>query len=145
MTEDLNNILLAIAGFLFVIALIALTAWGFKAFVLSGGGRSGSGFLRSRDKRLGVIEVASVDKRRRLLLVRRDDVEHLIMIGGPVDMVIETGIFGRRSMDPALQDVVVPQPVRPEPHPLNPLPQVDPLGPPPDFGRLWPPTGTRGR
>ena len=42
--------------------------------------------------RLGVIEQASVDARRRLVLIRRDGVEHLIMTGGPVDVVIETGI-----------------------------------------------------
>lgn len=130
MTEDLNNILLAVAGFLFVIALIALTAWGFKAFVLSSGARGGAGFLKGREKRLGVVEIASIDGRRKLLLVRRDDVEHLILIGGPVDMVIETGIFGRRSLDPALQDVVIGH--------TNPTE----LGPPPDFAKLWP--GTRG-
>ena len=39
-----------------------------------------------------MIEQASVDSRRRLVLIRRDDVEHLIMTGGPVDVVIETGI-----------------------------------------------------
>jgi len=39
-----------------------------------------------------VIEQASVDARRRLVLIRRDGVEHLIMTGGPVDVVIETGI-----------------------------------------------------
>jgi len=42
--------------------------------------------------RLDVVEQASVDSRRRLILIRRDDVEHLIMTGGPVDVVIETGI-----------------------------------------------------
>lgn len=44
------------------------------------------------EKRLAVVEHASVDGRRRLVLVRRDNVEHLIMTGGPVDVVIETGI-----------------------------------------------------
>ena len=44
------------------------------------------------EKRLGVVEHANVDGRRRLVLVRRDGVEHLIMTGGPVDVVIETGI-----------------------------------------------------
>ncbi|MEZ5853675.1 MAG: flagellar biosynthetic protein FliO [Hyphomicrobiaceae bacterium] len=44
------------------------------------------------EKRLAVVEHASVDGRRRLVLIRRDDVEHLIMTGGPVDVVIETGI-----------------------------------------------------
>jgi flagellar protein FliO/FliZ len=43
--------------------------------------------------RLDVIENTNVDGKRRLLLVRRDDVEHLIMTGGPVDVVIETGIM----------------------------------------------------
>jgi flagellar protein FliO/FliZ len=42
--------------------------------------------------RLGVVDHANVDSRRRLVLVRRDNVEHLIMTGGPVDVVIETGI-----------------------------------------------------
>jgi hypothetical protein len=44
------------------------------------------------EPRLGVIEQARVDGRRTLVLIRRDDVEHLIMTGGPIDMVIETGI-----------------------------------------------------
>jgi flagellar protein FliO/FliZ len=44
------------------------------------------------EPRLGVMEHARVDSRRTLVLIRRDDVEHLIMTGGPVDVVIETGI-----------------------------------------------------
>jgi hypothetical protein len=53
----------------------------------------GGWLFRSRpEPRLGVIEQASVDARRRLVLIRRDNVEHLIMTGGPVDVVIETGI-----------------------------------------------------
>lgn len=43
-------------------------------------------------KRLEVIDQANVDGRRKLLLIRRDGVEHLLMTGGPVDVVIETGI-----------------------------------------------------
>lgn len=48
------------------------------------------------DPRIGVIEYANVDGRRKLLLIRRDDVEHLVMTGGPVDVVIETGIGERK-------------------------------------------------
>src|SRR5262249_17504940 len=33
-----------------------------------------------------------VDNRRRLILVRRDNVEHLLMIGGPSDIVVEPNI-----------------------------------------------------
>lgn len=46
------------------------------------------------ERRLSVTEQFNLDGRRRLILVRRDGVEHLIMTGGPVDMVIETGIGG---------------------------------------------------
>src|SRR5262249_29129986 len=49
-------------------------------------------FRQRPEPRLGVIEQASVDARRKLVLIRRDAVEHLIMTGGPVDVVIETGI-----------------------------------------------------
>jgi len=54
------------------------------------------------EKRLAIVEHASVDGRRRLVLIRRDDVEHLIMTGGPVDVVIETGIgTSTRAAEPA--------------------------------------------
>jgi flagellar protein FliO/FliZ len=49
------------------------------------------------EPRLGIMEHARVDSRRTLVLIRRDDVEHLIMTGGPVDVVIETGIAAPRD------------------------------------------------
>jgi hypothetical protein len=54
-------------------------------------------FKPRADPRIGVIEYANVDGRRKLLLIRRDDVEHLVMTGGPVDVVIETGIGERKT------------------------------------------------
>jgi len=102
---DLNNLVLAVASILFVIALVALMVWAFKTFIT--GRPSAHGFLRPRDKRLGVVETASVDARRKLLLVRRDEVEHLVMIGGPVDMLIETSIKGRPHLEPPLEDVII--------------------------------------
>jgi hypothetical protein len=42
--------------------------------------------------RLGISEYLEVDKQRRLVLVRRDDVEHLILIGGNHDLVVEAAI-----------------------------------------------------
>lgn len=38
----------------------------------------------------------SIDGRRKLLLIRRDEVEHLVMTGGPVDVVVESGINDRQ-------------------------------------------------
>ena len=58
-----------------------------------GGGSTGlSLFKTPANPRLRVTEAARVDAKRRLLLIRRDDVEHLILTGGPVDLLIETGI-----------------------------------------------------
>jgi hypothetical protein len=59
--------------------------------------RPSSPFIRggkNRQPRLAVLDAAAVDTRRRLVLIRRDDVEHLIMIGGPTDIVIESRIAG---------------------------------------------------
>lgn len=86
------------ADFLFYVFLLALLAfvavsgvWVVRSY-LSGVSPVAALFGPRPERRLAVVEQASVDGRRRLLLVRRDDVEHLIMTGGPVDVVIETGI-----------------------------------------------------
>ncbi|MEX0955866.1 MAG: hypothetical protein WDZ83_11725 [Rhizobiaceae bacterium] len=47
---------------------------------------------RNRKTRLAVMDATAVDSHRRLVLVRRDDVEHLILIGGPTDVVVEQNI-----------------------------------------------------
>jgi hypothetical protein len=47
------------------------------------------------ERRLSISEQFNIDSRRRLLLIRRDDVEHLIMTGGPVDVLIEQNIVPR--------------------------------------------------
>ena len=101
-----DTIILVIAAALFVSALVALTAWGFKAF-FGGSGRSGPGFLRQRERRLSIVETAAVDARRKLVLVRRDDVEILVMTGGPVDVVLETGIKVRPHLEPPLEDIII--------------------------------------
>src|SRR5262249_30503434 len=66
-----------------------------------GSGRLGAS-TRGRQPRLAVIDYASVDNRRRLILVRRDNVEHLLMIGGPTDVVVEANIV--RAV-PASRDI----------------------------------------
>jgi len=46
---------------------------------------------RNGKRRLAVVESLSLDGRRRLLLVRKDATEHLILVGGNSDLVIEQG------------------------------------------------------
>jgi hypothetical protein len=59
---------------------------------------------RNRRARLAVMDAAAIDNQRRLVLVRRDDVEHLILIGGPTDVVVEPNIVpGAALHTPPLQ------------------------------------------
>jgi flagellar protein FliO/FliZ len=80
----------AIVALVLVLALIALTVWLMRRF--GDGGLVGSSGGRGRQQRLAVLDSAPVDARRRLVLIRRDNVEHLILIGGPTDVVVEPNI-----------------------------------------------------
>lgn len=76
-----------------LVLVLAVLAW------LFGRRRSGGvsrGPARGRQPRLSVMEAAIVDSKRRLVLVRRDQIEHLVMIGGPTDIVVETNIVRGR-------------------------------------------------
>jgi flagellar protein FliO/FliZ len=83
-TSDYLTAVLALA---FVVALIAALAWGVRRFNLV----PGAAALRG-SRRLGVVEVTPIDVRRKLVLVRRDDTEHLLLIGQQGDLVVEAGI-----------------------------------------------------
>lgn len=78
-----------IVAFIVVLALIGVAAWLVRRFATT---RLGANTQRGRMPRLAVIDAAAVDGRRRLVLVRRDNVEHLLMIGGPTDIVVEPNI-----------------------------------------------------
>lgn len=94
---------------------------------LSGSTTLGAFLPRARERRLDVIDHANVDGKRRLLLIRRDNVEHLIMTGGPVDVVIETGINGVGVAVPDVarvapkQTVEAPQNEKPPARDLEPV------------------------
>jgi hypothetical protein len=76
-------------AFAVVLALIGITAWLVRRF---GANRLGAAGRGGRQPRLAVIDAATVDGRRRLVLIRRDNIEHLLMIGGPTDLVVEPNI-----------------------------------------------------
>lgn len=95
-----------------VILLIVIAMWLLR--LLTGTtGRVG----RGRQRRLMLVDSLAIDPRRQLLIVRRDNVEHLILTGGPTDVVVETGI-------PAVEAPARPAPVH------RPPPQVKPAQPP---------------
>jgi hypothetical protein len=55
---------------------------------------------RARLPRLGTVDAFELDRQRQLVIIRRDNVEHLLMIGGPNDVVIEADIIRAESRDP---------------------------------------------
>jgi hypothetical protein len=56
---------------------------------------------RNAPARVTVIESLPVDGKRSVILVRRDNIEHLVMVGGRNDLVIEPNIMRRPAPNPA--------------------------------------------
>lgn len=99
-SADIQKLVWLAAGFLGVLVAAGLVWWAIKAAFANGG----SSMFGGRDRRrLGLVEWTSIGGGRQLLLVRRDDVEHLILTGGPIDVIVESGI-GKEDL--AFQQVV---------------------------------------
>jgi flagellar protein FliO/FliZ len=122
-----------VIAFVVVLLLIGAATWLVRRF---GATRIDQG-ARSRQPRLAVVDAAAVDGRRKLVIIRRDNVEHLLMIGGPTDVVVETnivraGAIGTRDAAPARNGsdapLRAPEPVSWQPDPA-PAPAVAMRGP----------------
>ncbi|RWA74448.1 flagellar biosynthetic protein FliO [Mesorhizobium sp.] len=85
---------------------------------------------RNRKTRLAVMDATAVDSHRRLVLVRRDDIEHLILIGGPTDVVVERDIRLAAPRRPALTGDSGQQQAAPRPRAPQPAPAPAPKQPP---------------
>ena len=101
-----------VLSFAIVLLLIGAAAMAVRKF----GGKTliPGAAMRGRQPRLAIIDRAPVDSRRSLVIVRRDNVEHLLLIGGPTDVLVEANI-------PA----AAVQPVR-EPEPEVRAPAIEP-------------------
>lgn len=78
----------AVLALILVVGLIMGMAWLLRRYGLGDGTRTPLG----RKKRISAIESATVDARHRLVLVRRDDVEHLLLVGPSSTVLVEQGI-----------------------------------------------------
>jgi flagellar protein FliO/FliZ len=77
-----------------VLGLIALLAWLLRRF--------GMGVKMTKGRRLGIVEVQMLGPRHRLMLIRRDDVEHLVVVGPSSETVVESRIERPDSFASAL-------------------------------------------
>jgi Flagellar biosynthesis protein, FliO len=117
--ELLQPYLNVIVMTLIVVAALVIAILIYKLFTGRVRGRKGT--------RLGITEYYEIDKLRRLVLVRRDGVEHLMLIGGNQDVVIESNISEDMDEDeaPAPQMRAAPRPAvfgnnRPPLRPVSP-------------------------
>lgn len=115
---DIENIWqIAIAVAVFLIVLI-LGIWAIR--------RVGSAVSGRRGSRLAVSEVQSIDKNRHLVLVRCDDEEHLLLVGGSQDLVVKTNVTGNdlEYIDQPVEYEARPASVEPTFSPAQPAPET---------------------
>ena len=74
-------------AFAFVLGLMFLLSLAVRRFNLGGAVFAGGG-----RRRLKLVEFMPLDGRRKLAIIRRDDVEHLLLLGANGETVVETNI-----------------------------------------------------
>lgn len=96
MPEDMMARMLLSLGL--VLALLGALTWALKKY----GKQLGLPMAMKQGKsRTQLLDVTALDARHRLVLVRRDDVEHLLLLGGASPVVVETGIPHKGSHEKA--------------------------------------------
>jgi flagellar protein FliO/FliZ len=117
-------IVIAAVAALLILFLLYRFVFGHRLRVPAGG--------RTRQPRLGLVDAFSLDGQRQLVLVRRDNVEHLIMIGGPTDVLVESQIIRVSAPTTAAasreREIVAPVKAAPA---APPAPIAPPASPPP--------------
>ncbi len=93
---DIWNVINAALALVFVLGLVGVTSFLLRRY---GGGRRlwFSRVQRGEDPRLVISDMVMLDAKHRLVLVKRDAVEHLVLLGPEQATVIESGIKGMPS------------------------------------------------
>ena len=90
-----TDILRFLASLIFVLALMG-GLW----LALRKLGLSGTSMISSAGKRrLKVVEILPIDPRRKAIILRRDDTEHLVILGPSSETVVETQIPAKADED----------------------------------------------
>ncbi|MGQ0527236.1 MAG: FliO/MopB family protein [Alphaproteobacteria bacterium] len=76
-----------LAALCFVLALM-----GGLTLILKKLGLAGAPSVKPARRRLKIIETLNLDARRRLVLIERDDTQHLVILGGSSETIVETNI-----------------------------------------------------
>ncbi len=90
---DFNIYLRFIIALILVLGLIAALTWAARRFGFGGQLTPNAG----KTPRLSVVEVRTLDSRRKLVLLRRDSCEYLVLLGPNQDLLLEGGIPAARK------------------------------------------------
>ncbi|NKB56801.1 MAG: hypothetical protein GKS00_10740 [Alphaproteobacteria bacterium] len=85
---DFDGYLRFVLALVFVLGLIGLIGLLLRRYGASAMGMAPR--RKGQGRRLQVVEVAAIDARRRLVLVKRDNREHLILLGASSETLIES-------------------------------------------------------
>ena len=96
---EYSDYLRFVAAFGFIIGLILVCAWGARRMGLTP--QIGA---TENNKRLAIVEALNLDTKRKLVLIRRDGKEHLLLLGEN-DITIEGGIDAIQSVTPITQQI----------------------------------------
>ncbi len=103
---DMDTYIRFVLALIFVLSLIGLAAWLIRRF-----GVTGRFMAKTKQQtRLGIVEMAVVDAKRRLVLVRRDHQEHLLLLGANSELVVEQGIKDGLVASPAGKGEAIEKP-----------------------------------
>lgn len=86
---DFTSYIRFVFALLFVLGLIGVLTVVLRRYGL---GMASAQIRKGQDRRLRLVEVLPIDGKRRAILIRRDDVEHLVILGAESETLIETGI-----------------------------------------------------
>lgn len=98
----------------FAFVLLLLLLFGYVLRKISGQRLRSGGTSRQRQPRLGYTEVFDLDRDRKLVLLRRDNIEHLVMIGGPNDVLIEANVIRGQAARPQIPSESLPDRIEPD-------------------------------
>jgi flagellar protein FliO/FliZ len=107
---ELDTYFRFLAVLVFVLGLVLALGWVLRRSGIGGKAMIGKG------RRLGVVETAFLGPKHRLVLVRRDAVEHLVLIGPNYASVVESGIAGAAPPE-TFRAMVSRETAAPPPHP----------------------------
>lgn len=93
-----GHIFQAVFSLIFVIGLLLLTLWAFKYCELKG---LNSRLMKSfkANQRIEIVELRRIDAKNSAVLIRRDNIETLVLLGAAQNLILEQNISAPKGLE----------------------------------------------